>query len=106
MAKSAERAFGTMPDWARTGPIDLRNYNYRAEKHCADRSAARGGEHPTVTLTSPDFMLWREYFDRHLGGRPWAFKALLDGRINSMTLPEQQPQRFDPSFVPRAGWRP
>jgi hypothetical protein len=88
------------------GPIDLKNYNYRAEKHCAGLSVKRGGEHPTMTCDSPALPLWREYFERHLGGRPWAFKALLDGTIQSMTLPEEMPQRFDPSFVPQAGWRP
>ena len=101
-----ERPFGQIPDWAMKGPIDLKNYNYRAEKHCVERSSKRGGEHPTITRDSPDFLLWREYFERYLGGRPWAFKALLDGRISSMTLPEPMPQWFDSTFEPTAGWRP
>jgi hypothetical protein len=104
MAK--ERPFGTIPDWAMKGPIDLRNYNYRAEKHCAGFSAKRAGEHPTITRDSKNFMVWREYFERYLGGRPWAFKALLDGRIQSMTLPEELPQWFDPTFTATPGWRP
>jgi hypothetical protein len=89
-----------MPDWAKTGPIDVRNYDYRAEKHCADKSKSRDGMHPTIALESPDFRLWLEYFDRWLGGRPLCFRMLMDATIKEMTVPEPVPQWFDPSFVP------
>lgn len=51
-------------------------------------------------------MAWHEYFDVHIAGRPWAFKALLDASIALMTVPEQMPQWFDPSFTPNPRWRP
>lgn len=95
------RKLGEMPLWARVGPIDLRNYNYRAEKHCADRSNDRGGKHPTITLMSPELPFWRKYFEHWLGGHPWAFQRLLDAQIAEMTVPEQEPQWFDPSFDPQ-----
>lgn len=107
MAKQRmERKFGEIPDWAKTGPIDLKNYNYRCEAHCAQRSVQRGGMHPTITLASPDFRLWHEYFAEHLGGLPWCMGALIDKNIESMVVPEQVPQWFDPSFAPTPGYRP
>lgn len=95
-----------MPEWAQTGPIGPKNYNFRAEAHCAGKSGTRGGNHPTITLQDPNFVLWQEYFDRHLGGRPKAFKMLLDVSIKEMTVPEPVPQWFDPSFTPQFGWQP
>ncbi len=56
--------------------------------------------HPTITRESQEFAIWRDYFDRHLDGRPWCFKALAGGTIAEMTIPEQFPQWFDPSFSP------
>lgn len=106
MGKQTERRFGEIPDWAKTGPIDLKNYDYRAEWHCADRSPKRGGAHPIIKLGSPEFPAWHEYFVRHLGGVPWAMKALIAGDIESFTAPEQMPQWFDPSFEPTLGYRP
>lgn len=106
MAKQRmERRFGEIPEWAKTGPIDLRNYDYRVEWHCAERSQKRGGTHPTIKLGSADFRLWHEYFTQHLGGLPWAMKALIDSQIESMVVPEQVPQWFDPSFTPSPGYR-
>lgn len=95
-----------MPDWAKTGPIDVRNYSFRAEAHCALKSAERTGIHPVITLDSGEFPAWQEYFDRHLGGRPKAFAMMLDATIREMTVPEQVPQWFDPSFAPQLGWQP
>lgn len=105
MLKTKERLFGAMPPWAKTGPIDLRNYNYRAEAHCADRSKDRDGLHPTISLESAELPAWSQYFERHLGGHPRAFQLLLDGTIVEMTLPEQEPQWFDPSFFFDPRWR-
>jgi hypothetical protein len=100
--KPNERKFGEMPFWAKTGPIDHRNYSYRAEAHCARKSRERDGMHPTIKRDGPTIRLWKEYFDRHLGGRPKAFKMLMDGSIMEMTVPEETPQWFDPSFEPQA----
>jgi hypothetical protein len=66
----------------------------------------REGVHPTISLASPEKLAWHEYFDRHLGGRPLAFQMFLDGGIREMTLPEQLPQWFDPSFTTEPGWQP
>jgi hypothetical protein len=106
MPKQQERKFGAIDDWAKTGPHDARNYSQRAEAHCAQRSAAREGAHPTIKPESKEFAAWQEYFDRHLGGRPKAFAMLLDGSMREMTVPEPIPQWFDPSFTPLAGWAP
>jgi hypothetical protein len=59
--------------------------------------------HPVITHESKEFVVWQEYFDRWLGGRPKAFAMLCDGSIREMTVPEQVPQWFDTSFVPTAG---
>jgi len=106
MGQEAERKFGSMPEWAKLGPIDVRNYNFRAEAHCARASGGRGGIHPTITRNSSDFAVWNEYFRRHLGGLPLPFKMLMDGDIREMTVPETVPQWFDPSFVPDPKWKP
>jgi len=100
-----ERKFGAIPEWAKTGPIDRLNYSCRAEKHCSIHGAKREGEHPTINRDNPNFQLWAEYFDRHLGGRPMAFAMLCEGAIRDMTVPEPIPQWFDPSFEPTPGWR-
>jgi hypothetical protein len=101
----AERKFGSMPEWAKTGPIDAHNYSYRAEAHCAIKSLTREGSHPTLTLTSPDLPVWTEYFDRWLRNRPLCFRMLMDASIKEMTVPEPVPQWFDPSFIPTTGTR-
>jgi hypothetical protein len=105
MPKQQERKFGVILEWAKAGPIDAKNYSLRAEAHCKLQSPAREGEHPVITLQSREFPAWQEYFERHLGGRPMAFRMLLDGSIREMTVPEQVPQWFDPSFAPDARWR-
>lgn len=96
----SERKYGSIPEWAKTGVIDVKNYHFRAEAHAARKSQERGGVHPTISLDSSDFQLWRRYFDVHLGGRPCVFRMLVDKAISEMTLPEQVPQWFDPSFDP------
>ena len=35
LQRSTERAFGEIPDWAKLGPISLKNYDYRAEANMA-----------------------------------------------------------------------
>jgi hypothetical protein len=100
MPKSSTRKFGEVPEWAKTGAISLANYPYRAEAHCALKSRDRGGMHPTITRTSPDFVTWVEYFRLHLGGDPLSLQMLMDASMVEMTVPELVPQWFDPSFTP------
>jgi hypothetical protein len=95
-----------MPEWAKSGPVNGRNYSYRAESHCALKSSGRNGEHPTIKLESPEFLAWHQYFDQHIGQRPRIFQMLLDKTIREMTVPEPVPQWFDPSFTPNPSWRP
>lgn len=101
MPKQSERTYGSMPEWAANGPIDSKNYAFRAERHCRDKSSQRQGAHPVITRESKEFPLWEQFFDGWLGGRPLSFEMLVDATIKEMTVPEQVPQWFDPSFVPR-----
>lgn len=64
----------------------------------------RPAEHPTISPGTTEFALWFQYFQRHLGGLPWAMRALLDRKISAMTVPETVPQWFDPSFEPIEGY--
>ena len=105
MQRSTERAFGKIPDWAKLGPISLKNYDYRAEAHMALHSVKRASQHPTITRQSPEFLEWFEYFERHLGDLNWAMNALWRGQIGEMTVPEERPQWFDSSFAPTPGYR-
>lgn len=57
-----------------------------------------------ISLKSPEFQAWQQYFEQHLEGRPTAFKMLLTGAIENMTVPEQLPQWFDISFVHDPKW--
>lgn len=104
MAKQSERMFGQVPDWSKTGPIGLRNYPFRAEAHCHQRSSDRQGHHPTIKLGSVECDQWRQYFEVHLGGLPHAMEMLLGGKIVEMTVPEPVPMWFDPSFEPDPKW--
>lgn len=92
-----------MPPWAKTGPVTARNYNYRAEEHCAAKSFEREGMHPTISLESPEFPLWLAYFDSLPGGRPYPFVMLVRGEIREMTVPEQIPQWFDSKSLSAEG---
>lgn len=102
------REFGEIPHWAKTGPITLRNYGYRAEVHCKSKSQERNGAHPTIKIGTDDFRAWRQYFERHLGGLPVVMERMLQNPNDDrreMTVPELVPQWFDPSFVPDQKWR-
>ena len=105
MARPIDRKFGEIPEHHKTGPVTLRNYNFRAEWHASIQNAKRKGEHPIIRIGSPEFAGWFEYFEQHLRGFPWPMKQLLAGRINAMTVPELRPEWFDPSFEPSVGYR-
>lgn len=106
MAILKEREFGKIPEWAMRGQVSLLNYSYRAEAHCALLANARGHIHPTIKRPSPEFSLWRQYFEEHLGGYNSAIERLLSAEPlqAEMTVPEGEPQWFDPSFEPNARW--
>lgn len=104
----AERVYGEIPAWAKTGPITLRNYSFRAEAHCKTKTAERQGAHPTIQLGADEFRLWRQYFEEHLGGLPMAMHRMLQNPDDQrqMSVPEPLPQWFDPSFTPDPRWQP
>lgn len=56
--------------------------------------------HPTIERGTPEYLEWKAYFERHLGGLPFVFRRLMQGEQQSMTMPEQHPQWFDPSWQP------
>lgn len=99
---SKERKFGDVPLWARGGPIDAKNYAYRAEMYCAAISQTRGHVHPTVHKGMPEFLDWWEYFERHLGRIPATFQRIIDEPHSQreFSVPEIVPQLFDSSFRP------
>jgi hypothetical protein len=98
------RRFGDIPEALKTGQITLKNYNYRAEWHITNKPK-RPAEHPTISPGTTEFALWFQYFQRHLGGLPWAMRAVLDRKISAMTVPELRPEWFDPSFEAIVGYQ-
>lgn len=102
-----ERKFGVMDDWAKQGPIDVKNYSQRAECYCAVRTREREGIHPTVQWSSPEFMEWWEYFV-WLGRIPSTFQRIIDhpngGSV--FTVPDRRPKWFDARFNPTVNWMP
>jgi hypothetical protein len=97
------RPFGEIPQEEKTAQISLSNYNLRAEWHGKNKSATT---YPTITIGSQWFPAWHEYFAKHLGGFPWAMRALMERKIQVMTVPEERPEWFDPSFTPDPRYRP
>lgn len=98
MPPRMERNYGAIPDWAKTGEISVRNYPCRAEAHCAAQSSVRKGEHPVVTLETPEGQAWLEYF-RWLGPGLWVADAFADKQVINLTVPEPHPEWFDSRFV-------
>ena len=98
----AERKFGSIPDWAKRGPIDRKNFVYRAELHCSVKSEERKGAHPTICKRMPEFAAWKAYFE-WLGGYSWVFQMILDDENpdREYTVPELQPEWFDASYSPQ-----
>ena len=92
-----------IPEWAKKGPVTLRNYDYRVMWHGQTKKWGDGW--PMLKFGASNFPVWHEYFYCHLGGFPWCFQALLDGKIKQMNIPEARPEWFDPSFVPSIGYR-
>jgi hypothetical protein len=57
------------------------------------------GAVPTIKHGSPECEAWGKYFDGHLGWQPWAFRALMDGSLQEMTVPTQWPEWFDRDYA-------
>lgn len=94
-----------MPEWAKTGPVSLKNFTWRVWQHCAEHSTKRGGSHPTIGMETPEYPLWLQYFYHHLGGLPLCARMVIEQKTQTFTAPEQVPQWFDPSFEPDPTWR-
>lgn len=95
----------TLP--ARLDEITTKNVLERILAYCKVRSAERGGMHPVIRKGDPEFMLWWEYFARHVGKIPWVFQLTIDDPSRrSYTVPELDPSWFDHSFRPMKGWMP
>lgn len=53
---------------------------------------------PIIKPGSPEWEAWDRYFRGHLGFHPYAMQRVLSGQQQSMTVPAQWPEWFDPSF--------
>lgn len=104
--KQSNRKFGEIPDWAKTGPITLMNYDLRMEWYGA-KVKMWGNEWPFLSH-DPDVKstanedAWMSYFWDHLGGFPPSAKTFRDGVIRYLNVPESKPDFFDPSYAPKA----
>jgi hypothetical protein len=103
MIGQSKRKVGENPDWAKKGPIDLRNYELRAEWYGA--TIKQWGDNwpflscdPNVPPTA-DEPAWERYFLRHLEGYPRTFGMFKAGLFRYLNMPEHTPQLFDPSYM-------
>lgn len=99
------RKFGELPEWAKTGPIDLVNYDLRMEWFGV--TVKKWGEkwpflshNPKVPATA-DEASWDRYFRDHLGGFPPSYELFRDKAIQYLNMPEALPELFDPSYSPK-----
>lgn len=76
--------------------ITLQNYD---EKALQFAKASGLTEFPTISPGAPECTAWERYFRSHLGGVPHAFRMLMSGQIQAMTVPTQWPEWFDLTFV-------
>jgi hypothetical protein len=104
-----DRKFGNIPEWAKKGPINLNNYDLRAEMHGIMKE---WGEHwPFLSHDdqcppTADEGEWDRYFRDHLGGFPPTFRMYRDGAVRYLNMPEADPQDFDTSYRPRVIFLP
>ena len=102
--RKPERKFGEIPEWAKTGPITLTNYDLRAEAYGA--KVKQWGDswpflsHDKDTKPTANEKLWADYFWEHLGGYPPSFQIFRDGTIRYYNVPDERPEVFDPSYRP------
>lgn len=97
------RKFGDIPEWAKNGPVTLKNYDLRVELH--GKIKAWGDKWPMLSNDenypeTADRGAWDLYFRDHLGGFPPTYRLFRDGRIRYLNLPERTPELFDTSYLP------
>ena len=103
--KGPKRKFGDIPAWAQVGPISLKNYDLRAEWDGA--KVKQWGDswpflsHDPDTRATADEEAWMSYFWDHLGGLPLSAEIFRTDVIRFLNVPEERPEIFDPSYVPR-----
>jgi hypothetical protein len=85
--------------------VTRENFAEVAHKFLKATKAQREGKLPVITLKSPNFTVWREYFQRHLGFTPLILKWLLIEEREEMTVVTEWPHQFDPEFVSDPNWR-
>lgn len=104
MAES-KRKFGHIPDWAKTGPVDLKNYDLRAEWYGATIKQWGDGwpflSHDPAIAATADEYAWDRYFYEHLGGYPKSYRLFRNKFIRYFNVPEARPELFDPSYKGR-----
>lgn len=58
-----------------------------------------------VSPGTPEWDAWEEYFNRQIGQEPAVMKLVRSGGVQSMTVPAQWPEWFDPRFATTPGYR-
>ena len=101
----SKRPFGEIPDWAKKGPVTLRNFDLRVEWYGA-KIKQWGDNWPFLSNireypTTADQAAWERYFLEVLGAYPPSYRLFKRGVIRAYNLPEATPELFDPSFDPR-----
>ena len=96
------RKFGEIPDWAKKGPVTLRNYDLRCEWYGA--KIKQWGDNWPFLSKDPDFSstadeaAWERYFLKWLHGFPPSYQLYRRGVIKYYNLPEARPELFEPAY--------
>jgi len=101
----SKRPFGEIPDWAKKGPVTLRNYDLRSEWYGAKIKEWRDGwpflsTDPEYPATA-DQTAWEAYFLKQLGAFPPSYQLFKRGVMRAYNLPDVKPELFDTSYDPR-----
>jgi hypothetical protein len=51
-----------------------------------------------------DFSGWIQYFVRHLGGYPRQVRMFIEGAMETLNVPAEKPEIFDPTFERSQDW--
>jgi len=97
-----DRKFGSIPMWAKAGPISRKNYDYRAELHGFLKQWADTWPFLSSNKELPGTAnehAWERYFTVHLGGYPTTFRMFRSGALTYLNMPEATPELFDSSYV-------
>ena len=102
----SSRQFGTIPDWAKRGPVTPLNYDLRAEWHGA--TIRQWEDQWPFVSTKPEYQpptadqaAWERYFLEVLREFPASYRLFKRGVISSYNFPEATPELFDTGYVPR-----